>query len=300
MNPDNSCGYIPVVKLLAIKYFITILMDNKMKRLMADEKLSQDIGYARRNQFTAYVLEKFLCFPFMGREGETSQERFNNDRWVFEWKRQPHIRCWEADEMKKGQRRTYVRSRILLRAMLDVFNIYPQKLGTVVNYDDKKLAAHEHLWWYCRNEAERAHTVEVRKSYQTLCRERLKTFREKVWAAADGLDVEEEYPDADAEALPLLRWMWYHRLIGNRAKSQRKRKEGSGAGDLWWGMAQARRRELRRLEEEGERRREELRERREIFMAIGFLEVEGENGIFAERTETDLDLSGEAVFSISL
>lgn len=44
-------------------------------------------------------------------------------------------------------------------------------------------------------------------------------------------DVKDEYPDADAEELPVLRWMWHHRLIGSRAKRIVIWSENKGEGE---------------------------------------------------------------------
>ncbi|KAK4204222.1 hypothetical protein QBC40DRAFT_333583 [Triangularia verruculosa] len=68
---------LPVVSLLAIKYFITSLLDIRMKRLMWTGKhREKDLEYARRTEFIRYVYsDQFLCFDYTIPEGETVEQR---------------------------------------------------------------------------------------------------------------------------------------------------------------------------------------------------------------------------------
>ncbi|KAK4680276.1 hypothetical protein QC764_211652 [Podospora pseudoanserina] len=106
-RPTGASG-LPVLKLLAIKYFFTMLMDNRMKRLTT-WPMTDDASYARRNQFTAYVLsDAFLCFEFTGREGEPTMGRMQKDMYAYDCINNWHFEGLAAEVDKRGVKKSPV------------------------------------------------------------------------------------------------------------------------------------------------------------------------------------------------
>lgn len=200
-RPTGASG-LPVLKLLGIKYFFTMLMDNRMKRLTT-WPMTDDASYARRNQFTAYVLsDAFLCFEFTGREGEPTVGRMQKDMYAYDC-----INTWHFEGLAaEGDKRGIKRARFWNFRLVEELGRHLDRFLLPPNPDYKDWAKYEHdNWWYARDWFERSQDERDREKLLQLSGNPLDDMADKVFARPPVRDVKDEYPDADAEELPVLR-----------------------------------------------------------------------------------------------